>query len=183
VTIFLIILVVFLLGAAVLAIVNARLPPAPARQATWSHVTKSVAGAWERSKICGNYQGRPVEIFVSDHGHELPLYFYHLRIKVPLKGFDWTICFDTTNFLDPTKSWHIKTGNEPLKTRLADAGAIALVSERPEHPEVSYRADKGTLELQFYVDDDKYVPTAEDLQAQLNLMIRLADLNETLNVW
>lgn len=183
VTAFLIVLVIVLLGAGILAIVNARRPPAPARQAAWSHVTKSVAGAWERSKICGHYQGRPVEIFLSDHGHELALYFYHLRFRVPLKGFDWKICFAKTNQLDPSKCWFIKSNNEPLKKRLTEAAAIALVSERPEHPEVSYRADMGALELQFYVEDDKYVPTADDLQTQLNLMTRLADLNEKLNVW
>lgn len=82
VTITIIILVVFLRGAGVLAIVNARRPPVTSREAAWSHVTKSVAGAWERSKICGHYQGRPVEIFVSDHGHKLTLYFYHLRFRV-----------------------------------------------------------------------------------------------------
>jgi len=183
VTTFLIVLVIVILGAGILAIVTARRPPAPDRQAAWSHVTKSVAGAWERSKLCGNYQGRPVEIFVSDHSHELPLYFYHLRLRVPLKGFDWKIYFAKTNLVDPSKCWFIKTNNEPLKERLTDAGAIVLVSERPEHPEVSYRADRGTLELQFYVDDDEYVPAAEDLQSQLNLMTRLADLNEKLNVW
>jgi hypothetical protein len=113
----------------------------------------------------------------------LPLYFYHLRLRVPLKGFDWKIYFAKTNLVDPSKCWFIKTNNELLKERLTDAGTIALVSERPEHPEVSYRADRGTLDLQFYVDDDEYVPAAEDLQSQLNLMTRLADLNEKLNVW
>lgn len=181
-TVFLIILVVFLLGAAVVAILNARQPPAPERQAAWAHSAKLIDGTWQRSILCGNYQGRPVEVFLSDHGHELSLYFYHLRLRVPLKGFDWKIYFKA-NLVDPSQCWFIKTNNEPLKERLTEAGAIALVGERPEHPEVSYRADRGTLELQFYVDDDKYVPTAEALQSQLNLMTRLADLNEKLNIW
>ena len=102
---------------------------------------------------------------------------------MPIKGFDWKIYFARTNLVDPSKCWFIKTNNEPLKERLTEAGVVALVSERSEHLEVSYRADRGTLDLQFYVDDDEYVPAAEDLQSQLILITRLADLNEKLDVW
>ncbi|MFL6211524.1 MAG: hypothetical protein ACJ74W_21930 [Pyrinomonadaceae bacterium] len=156
---------------------------APRRADAWAHVVSLIGGTERRGKISGSYQGRAVEVFLADHGDETTFYYYHLRLKVPIRGFDWTIRFDTTTFLDPTKRWHIKSSEEALKQKLTDAGALELVKQAAGRPDVRYRADKGTLEYERYVGEDTYVPTPDEFAAQLNLLTRLADLNEELNVW
>jgi hypothetical protein len=155
----------------------------PNRVESWKETVSLIQGTDKRGKISGIYQGRPVEVFLSNHGYEIDFYFYHLRLKVPIQGFDWTIQFDTTTFLDPTKRWHIKTDNEALKQRLKESGAVELVKQYPGHPKVSYRADKGSLEYESFANDDTYVPARDEFQRHLNLMTQLAELNEQINVW
>jgi hypothetical protein len=153
------------------------------RLESWKEIVSLIHGTDKRGKISGTYQGRSVEVFLSNHGYELDIYFYYLRLKVPIQGFDWTIVFDKTSFLDPTKRWQIKTDNEALKQRLKESGAVELIKQEPGHPKVSYRADKGSLEYESFAHDDTYVPARDEFQRHLNLMTQLAELNEKTNVW
>ena len=78
---------------------------------------------------------------------------------------------------------NLKSSDEALKRRLTEAGAVELVKQAAGHPQVRYQADKGTLEYESYVGEDTYVPTSDEFETQLNLLMQLADLNEKLNVW
>jgi hypothetical protein len=179
-----IVLVVGLIGGVALFFgVMVNRSKGPNRLESWKEIVSLIQGTDKRGKINGTYQGRSVEVFLSNHGYEIDIYFYHLRLKVPIQGFDWTIQFDKTTFLDPTKRWHIKTDNEALKQRLIDAGAVELVKQDPGHPKVSYRADKGSLEYESFANDETYVPARDEFQRHLNLMTQLAELNEQINVW
>ena len=149
----------------------------------WPQLTQLIGGTYRRGKLSGNYQGRQVTASLQNHGDEGDLYFYHLKLKVPIKGFDWTIRFGPTSFLDPTKLWHIKSSEEALKQRLTEAGALELVKQAAGQPQVRYRADKGTLEYEIYVGERTYAPTPDEFERQLNLLTQIAALNEELNVW
>jgi len=152
------------------------------RQAAWKHVVDAIDGSYKGSKICGTYQGKSVEVFLNDGGYEIPSYSYFLRLKTSIQGFDWNMKADVTSSTDTAKSRNIQTDDKGLKQRLNDAGAVELVDSVSTKAQLRYRADKGTLEYQMGVADS-YVPTSEEFQTQLNLLTKLAELNEKLNVW
>ena len=150
------------------------------RKAAWKHVVDAIDGSYQRSKICGTYQGKAVEVFLNDGGYEIPSYSYFLRLSTSIQGYDWKMNADATSSIDPTRN--IQTDDKGLKQRLNDAGAVELVDSVSTKAQLRYRADKGTLEYQMGVEDS-YVPTSEEFQTQLTLLTKLAELNEKLNVW
>jgi hypothetical protein len=178
-------IVLALVGVIVIFLLSVRTkPPRPSRQAAWAHVLRRIGGTvGRRGQISGSHEGRPLEIFLQAYDEDAMFYCYLLRLKIPIQGFDWTIKCDTTTFLDPTQRWHLKSSEEALVRKLTEAGAVELVKQDAARPEVRYRADKGTLEYSDIVNDDTYVPTPAEFEAQLNLLLRLADLNKELNVW
>ena len=158
-------------------------PQARRRKEAWAHVAGLVGGTYHRGKITGSYRGRAVDVLLQNHGYETALYYCHLIMKVRMQGSDWAISFGETSFLNPTKDWQIKCGDEAIRRRLTEAGAFELVAQALGKPDVRYRADKGTLEYRLYVGESNYVPAPDEFERQLDVLARLADFNEELNVW
>ena len=179
-----IVLVVSLVGVVLLFMLFAgRRPQGRGRQEAWAQIANLIGGTARGRKVTGSYRGRAVDVSLQNHGYETDLYYYHQIMKVGIRGFDWAVSFGETSFLNPTKGWHIKCGDEALRRRLAEAGAFELIEQAPGKPDVRYRADKGTLEYSLCVVVDTYVPTPDEFETQLGLLARLADINEELNVW
>jgi hypothetical protein len=149
----------------------------------WAQLAGLIGGDARGHKVTGSYQGRAVDVLLQNHGYEMESYVYHLTTKVRIQGFDWAASFGDTSFLNPTKGWHIKCGDEALRRRLTEAGAFELIAQAPGKPDVRYRADRGTLEYSLSVGVSSYAPTPDEFETQLNLLSRLADINEELNVW
>ena len=179
-----VVLVVAVVGAVIFFLATAgRRPQAQGGEDVWAQVSAIIGGTRHRAKLIGSYEGRPVEVFIQDEGYEMTSYRYYLIMKVPMRGYDWTIDYGEFSFLNPTKSWHIKSGDEAIRQRLREAGAVELVEQDRWRPKVRYRADRGTLEYARFVVEADSVPAPDEFKAQLDLLARLADMNEELNVW
>jgi len=174
-----IIFVLSLVGLATLFyVVVVRRDKTRERKAAWRHVVEAIEGTYQDTKIRGTHQGKSVEVFLNNGGYEIDIYSYFIRLKVPIQGFDWRV-----DFIAHSRTLEIRSDEEELKDKLAEAGLITLIQSVSGHPQVRYRADKGTIEYEMLVGDDSYVPSADEFQTQLNLLTQLAELNSKLNVW
>ena len=166
----------------------------PERKVAWTPISNLIGGGYSstsgftynRYKISGSYQGRPVEVFIEAHAAEdMPTFYsYHLKIKVGSNRYDWAIRYGEPKYLatQAGRYWHVQSIYPALTKRLADAGAIELVKQATGKPHVSYNADAGTLEYERSVESDTSIPAPAEFAAQFNLLTQLADLNEKLNV-
>jgi hypothetical protein len=165
----------------------------PRHKAAWAQISGLIGGIYSsrigamyyRYQVSGNYQGRPVDVFIETHSteDEPNFYTYHLRIKAGTRGHDWMLRFGDTEIPSLGRKWYFESRDGELERRLTEAVDVELLEkDSAGNPNVQYRADKQALEYERFVDGDTSVPTPDKFKEQFNLLTHLAELNEKLNV-
>lgn len=159
-----------------------RRKPRNAYHKLWAPLIPLVHGAAQGSRLSGNYAGMPVTARIAGAGEETPAYHYELTMTPGPSGVDWSLAYTGEKFLGTgAKTWRIKTKDEELCRRLADAGATAAIQAWADQPEIAYKSKSGTLHYWQGVAGMGDVPSPDALQAQLDLLASLAKINKQVN--
>jgi hypothetical protein len=134
--------------------------------------------------MTGSYDGKPVQARINSvGGDDSTKYYYELTMTPGPQGKDWSLSYTGDKLLGlGQKSWHVKTKDEALKQRLIDDGALALIERWSGYPDVSYKANKGVLKYEHEVRNMHALPAPEQFKQQLDLLNRLAQINQQVNV-
>ena len=143
----------------------------------WTPLVPVVNGTLDRKKyrsalLQGTYQQHPVLATLNLGGAEGPDIF-RIEMQTVPRGPDWLIQYGSEKLFGK-EEWHIKTSNEILKQRLAESGTLTELQSWKSHPTISYRT---ALEAMVYEEEGK-IPQPERFQAQLDLLLRLAQIME-----
>jgi hypothetical protein len=144
--------------------------------ALWAPNTQFVNGTFSRfrAKLRGTYQERPVLAYLGNGGNAD--HVYNLRMTVPPGFENWALTFIRLRKGEPPV-WNLKA--KPGATeRLKTAGLLAAVEGIPGNWQLRYRAGSGSVQLSIAGVGMYYCPDLATFQAQLNLLVRLAGLNE-----
>lgn len=142
-------------------------------------------GGAATSWLTGTYRGQPVRAtmipernrYSGESGHRYN-YFDAALLKVP-GGQDWSIEYKTAVFGFGQTGWKITTEDKALEARLHASGIVSLIEGfGPES--VAYNRRESTL---LFSEDvtPRWVPTPERFQEELELLLRLAKVNEEVN--
>jgi len=152
-------------------------------QELWSAVAGTVNGTVKGNSLTGTYNGVPVQArinAVSDDNSST--YYCEITLSPGAQGKDWSLSYSGEKLLGTgAKSWQIKTKDNALKQRLAEAGALAAMQNWPVYPEVIYKSGRGSLKYEEVVGGMYAVPDAPEFQARLELLARLAEINKQVN--
>lgn len=149
----------------------------------WEPLAAIIGGSAQGSRLKGSYQGLPIMARIGGEGDETPNYFYEVTVTLGPAPKDWALSFTGEKFLGSgTKAWRIKSKDDDLRTRLADAGAVAAVQDWPNHPEITFKGKTGTLHYWQRASGMYDLPSVEAFQAQLELLAKLSAMNRQANV-
>src|SRR5574341_597923 len=123
----------------------------------------------------GTYQGHPIQATLVIGGAEDPDTF-HIEMPVPPWGADWSLQYGSEKLFGKDQ-WYMKTGDESLQEEFVQSGALAEMQRWKSHPTISYRVQPGML----IYEEKGTVPKPERFQAQLDLLLRLAQMNAQAN--
>lgn len=146
---------------------------------TWEPLVPIVNGTLERKYMTavlqGNYQGHPIQATLITGGAENPDTF-QIQIKTVARGADWLIRYGSQKLFGEDQ-WYIEAKHPILQQRLDQSQILAELPQWDNHPTIRYESDSGVL---LYEENGK-VPKAERFQSQLDLLVRMARINEQLN--
>jgi hypothetical protein len=142
----------------------------------WRPLLAIIGGQSRAGRISGTYSGMPVEARIAEDGDGAS--FWELSLTLPGGGADWSLTYTGQKFLGSgTKAWRIKSKDEGVPVRMGDAGALDLVRQWPTYPEIDYKAKTGLLSYRENVGGPYAVPAPDAFRAQLDLLVKLAELN------
>jgi hypothetical protein len=153
--------------------------------ALWATLSGAVNGASKGNTLTGSYNGMPVQAKIRSQsdGDNSTDYYYELTITPGMQGKDWSLSYTGDKMLGfGAKSWHVKTRDEALKQRLIEAGVANSMAAWQGAPDVSYKAKGGALKYETQVNGMFAIPSLEQFTAQLDLLTRLAQVNQQVNV-
>lgn len=155
-------------------------------------------GGSDSSWLSGTYQGRPIEAAMipgrnvhattsgSDDAGGWTYNYFDVALTGVTGAHDWRVECTRSALNRGQQGWNVVAGAPALQAALEQAGIISLVAalgEPPSHwqmPVVEYSHQRRTLRYQ--ADAGKgWLPTKERLRAQLDLLLKLDDLNRQLN--
>ena len=146
---------------------------------TWEPLVPIVNGTLERkygtAELRGTYQERPIFATRILGGTEDPDTF-RIEMKTVSGGANWLVRYGSEKILGKDQ-WYLLAGHEKLQQRLMEAGIFTEMQRWEGHPIISYRVDSSTLIYQ----ENGPVPKPERFQAQLDLLLHLAQINEQVN--
>lgn len=150
----------------------------------WPPLAAKVNGTFKGRSMTGSYGGMPVQARINTVSDDSSTeYFYELTLTSAAHGRDWTVTYGSDKLFGMgQKGWLVKARDESLKQRLTDAGTVDLVQGGEGHPEVSYKAKHGVLKYEQRVGGMFALPTAEQFDRQLDLLARLAQINQQVNM-
>jgi hypothetical protein len=99
-----------------------------------------------------------------------------LELTTVARGANWLVRYGSEKLFGKDQ-WYLQASHEVLKQRLAQSSILTEMQRWEGHPTISYRADSGALSY----EENGPVPKPERFQAQLNLLLHLAELNEQVN--
>lgn len=164
------------------------------RAQQWPVLSGIVNGTLVGDNLTGTYLGFPVAATVlkyvehiSGAAPGLPITYFVLMMFIGSQGKNWLLCkrYKGRNFLGfGPRSWHVESKDEALTQRLVNAGLIAAMENwQRAHDVVVYDAEQGSL---MYAAgtwfDGRELPSAEEFNAQLHLLVHLANINKQVNV-
>ncbi len=153
----------------------------------WAPLAALVSGTHKGSKMTGTYEGRTVEARISgvsdnDNNRHHTTYDFHLKLAAAPGSKDWKVIYGGEKLLGfGEKRWHVSAKDDALKERLNGAGVVAELANWHGYPIVSYKAKRGEFEYQERVGGMYDLPSPERFAAQLELLARLARVNEQVN--
>lgn len=130
---------------------------------------------YRRARLRGMYQQYPIQATLILGGAEDPDTF-HIEMTIPPGGTDWSIQYGSEKLLGKDE-WYVKTPEEGVQQQLIQSGVLAEMQRWESHPTISYRAQSGTLIYEERVN----IPQPERFQAQLDLLLRIAEMNTQVN--
>lgn len=140
------------------------------------------------SMMSGRYGGRSILVSLSRevrsmeyHGHSNTKRNILLVEMSPVAGVhDWAIRYRSTYGIG-REEWHTSTAEEALKAKLSETGAVAEINGMGIMAFASYSSNQKTL---TYHEDihPAIAPTPHRFQVQLDLLEKLAAINERVNV-
>lgn len=146
---------------------------------TWEPLTPIVNGTLERkygsAVLRGTYQAHPILATQILGGAENPDAF-RIEMTIVARGANWLVRYGSEKLFGKDQ-WYLQASHEVLKQRLAQSSILTEMQRWEGHPTISYRADSGALSY----EENGPVPKPERFQAQLNLLLHLAELNEQVN--
>lgn len=150
----------------------------------WPPLAALVGGTHKSNVMDGNYRGFPVRARLNtvsdgDNGTD---YFWEVRLTASPGGRDWKLQHGGERLLGfGEKRWHVASKDDALKRRLAGTGVLAEMAGWGAHPTVSYRSKAGEFEYSEPARGAFDFPTPERFGAQLELLARLASVNQQVN--
>ena len=167
-------------GAAILALVAiVSVSRRSSVSRTWEPLVPIVNGTLQRKYMTaileGKYHEHPIQATLITGGAENPDTF-RIDMTTVSRGANWLVRYGSDKLLGKDQ-WYLQAGHEKLRQRLEDSDILTEMRRWEGHPTISYRADSGTL---TYEEEGK-VPTPERFHSQLDLLLRLAQLNEQVN--
>lgn len=145
----------------------------------WEPLVPVVNGTLERkystAVLQGMYQDHPVYVTVLNGGAENPDIF-EIQMQTVARGADWRMEYGSKKLFGRDE-WYIKADHPILQGRLDQSGMLAEIQQWSGHPTISYKSDGGTL----IYEEENVVPKPERFRQQLDLLTRLAQINEQVN--
>lgn len=138
--------------------------------------TSWLTGSYRRRKVRASMvPGRNRHYEASGHKFN----YFDIEIQDVPGGQDWSIVYKTALLGFGQTGWGVETKDKSLEESLRGAGVVDLVA-RLGSPTVEYKKKPGTL---LYSEDvtPRWVPTPERFQEELELLLRLAEVNEAIN--
>jgi hypothetical protein len=141
-------------------------------------------GGAAASWLTGVYRGRKVHAKLApglnkydDGGHKYNAFELTL-VDVPGQA-DWTIAYKPTLLGLGRQQWTIAAEEKTLQEALQRLEVIALLTSLGDST-IEYRKKAQTLR---YIDDitPRWTPTPEQFQQQIELLLKLADINQQIN--
>jgi hypothetical protein len=146
---------------------------------TWEPLVPVVNGTLDRkygsAVLRGTYQERPILATQILGGAENPDTF-RIEMTTVSRGANWLVRYGSEKLFGKDQ-WYLQAGHEKLSQRLTDLDVLTEMQRWQGHPTISYRVDSGTLSY----EEEGSVPKPERFQAQLDLLLRFAQINEQVN--
>lgn len=139
----------------------------------WPTIAPQVNGTFKGGTLTGTHNGQPVQAKLSHvSDDDSTTYTYELSLTGTPGGRDWSLVSAKNG-----NDWTIKTKDQELASRLADAGVLGLMAAWDGKPSIAYRAKQGTLIYKVNPKSQYAVPSPELFGAQLDLLDRLQAAN------
>ncbi|HYE71934.1 MAG TPA: hypothetical protein VEF04_01330 [Blastocatellia bacterium] len=141
-------------------------------------------GGGATSYLLGTYRGRRMQASMSpdinrysDGGDKIN-YFEVAAMDVPGKE-DWTLSYETAVLGFGQTGLQIKSKDKALEAALNQAGVISMIAGFG-NPTIKY--SRSSQKLTFSEDvTPQWIPTPDRFRAELELLLRLVEVNQTVN--
>jgi hypothetical protein len=145
----------------------------------WEPLVPVVNGTLERKYMTallrGIYQAYAVSATLLTGGAEDPDTF-QIEMRTAARGANWLAKYGSKKLFGKDE-WYVKADHPILQQRLDESGFLAELQDWDGHPTISYRSDPGTL----IYEETGSVPKPDRFRAELDLLVRLARINEQVN--
>jgi hypothetical protein len=142
----------------------------------WKPLLAIVGGQSRAGRLTGNFADLPVQARIAEAGDGA--HFWELSVTPPAGRADWSLTYTGQKFLGSgAKAWRIKSKDDDLASRMNDAGALELIRGWAVYPEIDYKVKSGLLTYREQVDGPYAIPASEPFRAQLDLLIKLAEIS------
>jgi hypothetical protein len=165
----------FILACTVFVIVSRRSSISRA----WLPLVHIVNGTLERKYMSailrGTYQGHPIQATLIVGGAE-DADTFRIEMTTDSRGTNWSVRYGSEKLFGKDQ-WYVRTSNDRLQQGLAQSGVLAEMQRWDSHPTVSYQAQPGLL----VYEEKGSVAKPERFRAQLDLLLRLVQINQHVN--
>lgn len=148
----------------------------------WLPLARLVEGTTRQNVMVGVFEGIPLRARIVGSGSEGNPFTYELSFMPGAQGQNWSLTFTGQKFLGTgEKAWRVKSRDETLAGRFAEAGAAQSMQGWPSTPEITYNAKSGNLEYRDRAGGEYALPSVEDFQSQLVLLAKLIAMHRQVN--
>jgi hypothetical protein len=149
----------------------------------WPPLAAVVGGAAKSTTLAGTYQGYPVKARMASESDDSSTdYFWEVTQTVDPRGRDWSASYTGDKLLGRgEQAWRLKTKDDALARRLADAGLLRHLEAWPTRPAISFKARNGALLYRERAKGIYNLPDSETFTRQLELLIAIARVNQEHN--
>jgi hypothetical protein len=148
-----------------------------------------IAGTAQGQKLVGTYAGTSVVASIvvqagtSDGDGRTNEYYFLTTFAAGPGSADWSLAYEGDGVLHSgQKSWHLKTKDHELETRLAEAGVLGAAAPWTDGaPTITYRAKDGSLTATSPRTYKKTWPAAAAFANHLAVLAALVECNRRAN--
>jgi hypothetical protein len=148
-----------------------------------------IAGTAQGQNLMGTYAGNRVvasivvQAGISDGDGRTNEYYFLTTFAAGPGSADWSLAYEGDGVLHSgQKSWHLKTKDQELETRLTEAGVLAAVAPWIDGaPTITYHAKDGSLTATSPRTYKKTWPAAAAFANHLAVLAALVDCNRKAN--